>query len=531
MSNKEHEGTSTRDFIPPTAVHDTEKAENASLGQVRTADFNEGEALGHRATYFSTNAAAQLSQEHRDYLIQRHGTLDLDPMPSDDPADPYNWPKWKKNTNLALVAFQSCMTTFIAAAIIPAYEPLSIQFNTTITRVSYLTSLQIAVLGFAPLVWKPLMQHYGRRPFWLISTFCAALFNIGCALSNDYTSMAVCRAFCAFFISASYIGSAVVTETFFKKERAFKMGIWTALVTLGPPGGPFIMGFVAQYLTWRWIYWILAIINFVEFVLAIFFAPETRYIRRGVENRGSAFKQEYLQFFRRIDPSPFTLKEFLQPITLFKYPTVVVPTVAYAIVFGFCSVLLTVEIPQLFIPKFGLGPQAIGLQFISIIIGTVLGEQLGGRFSDWFMGHRHKQIGRKPAPEHRLWLSYIGYTLVVVGFIVFCIQLQNIQTYNVTPVVGVAITAAGNQIITTTLVTYAIDCHVEQSGSIGVFVNLVRSTWGFIGPFWFPPMFEALGIENSAGVIIGMVAGISIIPTIILHFMGSKKHKASSRKV
>lgn len=88
MANKEHEDTSTRDFVPPAAVDDTEKAEGASLGQIRTADLREGEALGHRATYFSTNAAAGLSQEHRDYLIQRHGTLELDPMPSDDPADP-----------------------------------------------------------------------------------------------------------------------------------------------------------------------------------------------------------------------------------------------------------------------------------------------------------------------------------------------------------------------------------------------------------------------------------------------------------
>jgi len=88
MSYKEHEGTTTRDFVPQTAQSDTEKAETASLGQIKTADFPEGQELGHRATYFSTNAAATLSQEHRDYLIQRHGTLDLDPMPSDDPADP-----------------------------------------------------------------------------------------------------------------------------------------------------------------------------------------------------------------------------------------------------------------------------------------------------------------------------------------------------------------------------------------------------------------------------------------------------------
>jgi hypothetical protein len=45
----------------------------------------------------------------------------------------------------------------------------------------------------------------------------------------------------AFFISpAAAIGSAVVTETFFKKERAKYMGVWTLMVTLGVPVGAFI---------------------------------------------------------------------------------------------------------------------------------------------------------------------------------------------------------------------------------------------------------------------------------------------------
>jgi hypothetical protein len=36
-----------------------------------------------------------LSESHKAYLIERHGTLDLDPIPTMDPADPYNWPLWK----------------------------------------------------------------------------------------------------------------------------------------------------------------------------------------------------------------------------------------------------------------------------------------------------------------------------------------------------------------------------------------------------------------------------------------------------
>jgi hypothetical protein len=42
-----------------------------------------------------TRENVQISVEHRAYLLQRHGTLDLNPLPSSDPADPLNWPTWK----------------------------------------------------------------------------------------------------------------------------------------------------------------------------------------------------------------------------------------------------------------------------------------------------------------------------------------------------------------------------------------------------------------------------------------------------
>jgi hypothetical protein len=39
--------------------------------------------------------AANLSPEHREYLLERHGTLELDPMPGFGDADPLNWKTWK----------------------------------------------------------------------------------------------------------------------------------------------------------------------------------------------------------------------------------------------------------------------------------------------------------------------------------------------------------------------------------------------------------------------------------------------------
>lgn len=93
------------------------------------------------------------------------------------------------------------MGTFAAAGIIPAYETISEMFGVSLTRASYLTSLQIAILGGAPLFWKPLSNRYGRRPIFLFSLITSLVCNVGCAKSPDYASLAACRALQAFFIS------------------------------------------------------------------------------------------------------------------------------------------------------------------------------------------------------------------------------------------------------------------------------------------------------------------------------------------
>lgn len=140
---------------------------------------------------------------------------------------------------------------------------------------------------------------------------------------------------------------------------------------------------------------------------------------------------------------------------------------------------MTVEIPQIFLPKFEFNPQQIGLQFLGIIVGSVLGEQMAGPLSDVWMDRAARHNGSiRPPPEFRLWLSWLGFLLTIVGLIVFGVRTQQAvpMHWNVTPIVGLAIASVGNQIVTTVLVTYAVDCHPESSSSIGVFVNLIRST-------------------------------------------------------
>lgn len=53
-----------------------------------------------------------LNAEHREYLLKRHGTVDLLPLPSMSPDDPLNWPIWKVCSPLGLTHMLQHLTSF-----------------------------------------------------------------------------------------------------------------------------------------------------------------------------------------------------------------------------------------------------------------------------------------------------------------------------------------------------------------------------------------------------------------------------------
>lgn len=73
----------------------------------------------------------ELKTEHHDFLMKRHGSVQLEPLPSLDLADPLNWSDWRKVYELILISFHCFIVTFMAAGIAPAYEAMSIQYEKT----------------------------------------------------------------------------------------------------------------------------------------------------------------------------------------------------------------------------------------------------------------------------------------------------------------------------------------------------------------------------------------------------------------
>ncbi|KAJ2900740.1 MFS general substrate transporter [Zalerion maritima] len=489
-------------------------------------------------------SAADLTQDERDFLLARHGTLELDPMPTGRADDPYNWLQRKKVINILLVSFHTFMTTFNAGAIMPAFSRIAADVGVTVPDASYLTSIQILVLGISPLLWRPLGDTYGRRPVFLASLVMSGVFNVGCALSTSYAMLIIFRLLVAFFIApASAIGSGVVAETFFVRERPAYIGMWTVMVTLGVPIGSLIFGPVAYVASWQVVFWCLAGVNAVQTVLYFFWGPETLFMRETelatatmtttssapapapvAAVSASTFRRKYLDF-KRINPAPMVRGDFIRPARLASRMTVLLPALSYSVIFLTGSILVTLEIPQLLEEKFGINTAQLGLQYIPVVVGSLMGEQLGGFVSSRWMAFRSRGMGpgRPAPPPVRLWMYYPGALLTVAGCIIFLARAEFSTGYEVWPVVGSGIASVGNQLVTTVMMTFAVECNQDVAASVGVFVNLLRQTIGFVGPFWFPYMFDGVGVALSSVVITAIIVVFSILPAIGAQVVGNKR--------
>jgi MFS family permease len=437
--------------------------------------------------------ASDLTPFAKEYLTKRHGTCDMDPMPSACDEDPYNWPRSKKLSVVLLISFHGMVASLSMTAVIPAYSQLSEEFGETVHACTYLFLVQVIVLGVAPLAWGPLATVYGRRPAFLVSLIMSVIGNVACGVSPNYGAMMFFRAFVAFFLSpASALSSAIVTDIFFRTERARGVGICTLMFSLGVPFGPFVFGFVTHRAGFRWIFWVFAIVNGVQFIIHFLIGHETVFIRHldmpegAAEEKPKRFMANLLKF-ERLGSKRVSKVDFFEPLAMSAYPCAILPSLAQSVIFLFGSIFLVVEIPLQLEHKFHLSPDQASLQFLGMIIGSILAEPVGGLVSDVGMNLRRTMAKEDVAPpEFRLWLSYFGYCLLLTGVPLFLVPTENAVTgrWTIVPVVGTAIAAGGHQVAMTTLVTYTVDCAVDDAVSVGVFVSLWRQLIAFIGPLW-----------------------------------------------
>ncbi|PWW79757.1 MFS general substrate transporter, partial [Tuber magnatum] len=121
----------------------------------------------------------------------------------DDPANPQNWATGKKFLVMIILCVNTFCVTIGSADVSPAINRVKLQYGIS-TEVATLM-LTFYVFGWAtgPLIFSPASEIFGRnsvyRPTWALFV----LFNLGCGLSSNITSLLICRLFAGVFSSTA----------------------------------------------------------------------------------------------------------------------------------------------------------------------------------------------------------------------------------------------------------------------------------------------------------------------------------------
>lgn len=153
-----------------------------------------------------------------------------------DPANPRNWSKAYKLTNIIIISLSVLYTNLATTMFAPGAATMKREFGYKSNTVEVLT-ITMASLGFAlgQLFIPPMSEVFGRMPIYRTSSIFYMGFTAGCARSTDVVEFLVFRLL-AGMAAASYMstGGGTVADLLPKEERGVAMAIFTAGPLLGP---------------------------------------------------------------------------------------------------------------------------------------------------------------------------------------------------------------------------------------------------------------------------------------------------------
>lgn len=380
----------------------------------------------------------------------------------------------------------------------------------------------------APWLWIPLANKYGRRPVYIFTTLLGFVSALACGFVKSYAHLIVARVFNGLFPVAFALGASTVTDLFPNHQRGRAMGFFTVVMTTGSHIAPIVGGLIGGFLGWRWIFWIVSIIDAVMLITSFFCLPETLHVRSKSRANGANdktnldvqsdqqdqpypapfTKQSYLSRLKLIFPQyrelpPFQPFFFLvKTFSIMWYPSILFPALYYATNYGFASILPAVTVAAIFTETWHWPTLTIGLTYGSALtIGGILGELCAGWIVDALYiraQRRHVRdgvLGTAP-PEVRLTCIWPGEILIPSALLIYGFTLHYHEHVNwFAPIFAIGLACFGLQIITTTTYTYAIDCYRDKSGEVAQVFNFARQMIGMTFAFYAVKLGNNIGFQ------------------------------------
>ncbi|KAL6817222.1 major facilitator superfamily domain-containing protein [Trichoderma sp. SZMC 28015] len=418
--------------------------------------------------------------------------------------------------------------------IAPALSKLGEDLNMN-SKLEIELALSIFILAYAvgPLFFGPASELYGRVRLLQLSNIWYLAWNLGCGFAQNPAELFVFRFLAGIGGSAPLaLGGGAISDTWSADERGKAMGIYTLAPLLGPVVGPIAGGFIAEYSTWRWVFWSSSIAAVFIQAVGLLWLRESHpgtLLRRKRDCLVKATGNHKLDT-GNVEPETLVSKlgrAVERPILMFTtQPIITFIAIYMGYLFGTLYLVLA-TFPTIWTEWYGESVSIGGLNYLSIAIGSFMGLILNFFFIDRIYRNlktKNNGVGR---PEFRMPTMFIGSIMVSIGLFWYGWSVQA-RLHWIMPNIGVAILSAGTMGCLQGMQTYTVDSYPTYAASAMAACALLRSLAGFGFPLFAPYLYRDLGYGWGTSILAFISIGIGI-PAPFIFWVFGEKLRAMSR--
>jgi len=309
------------------------------------------------------------------------------------------------------------------------------------------------------------------------------------------------------------------------------MMLFSGAPFIGPVLGPLVGGFINQHTSWRWSFYVLIIWSFCMLVLIFFFVPETfhplllKY--KAIKLRKTTNDPRYHAAIEKIQRSITMTVAWscLRPFQLLIFePMLLLLCTFSAILLGILYLFFNV-IPLVFETVHGFSLQFVGLSFLGILVGELVGA-FSFPFWDTVRTRLITRNNGKQEPEFRLPPAIFGACCVPIGLFWFA-WTTYASVHWIVPIIGSAVFALGMLLSFSGVFTFTVEAYPEYAASGLAANSFVRSSFAAGFPLFSSVMYNRLGL-NWATALLAFLT-VPMAPIMFVFFRWGKRIRQSSR--
>ncbi len=129
--------------------------------------------------------------------------------------------------------------------------------------------------ALAPLYIGPMSERLGRMPVVHLYNFLFTIFTMISGFSQTVTQIVVFRFLAGASVASIALNPSIIGDLFSIEQRGSAISIMSLIPILGTAVGPIVGGYVTQYLSWRWTFWLTSIASGVLSLILVVALKET----------------------------------------------------------------------------------------------------------------------------------------------------------------------------------------------------------------------------------------------------------------